>query len=236
MLIGLRASVTGATHRARGAGNQDAVGIRPMPGGGAMAALADGHSDPRCVRARRGADLAVEAALAAGAGPTVGAEVVARWRSLVDDERRAETGPPLPRLAYGTTLLACRWDPQGVTLVQIGDGDIVVVDQDGTASRPLQPRRPPTGTASLADEDVLLVEQAVPRPPRAVLLSSDGVDNAYPSGDALLEAAEDIARRFEATAAPALQRDVHDWVRRAAATSGDDASAVVLVLTETGRS
>jgi serine/threonine protein phosphatase PrpC len=65
-----------------------------------------------------------------------------------------------------------------------------------------------------------------------VLLSSDGVDNAYPTQDALLEAAEDIARRATDGAAPSLQHDVDEWVARAAETSGDDASAVVLVLTE----
>jgi serine/threonine protein phosphatase PrpC len=237
----IRASAIGARHVARGGGNEDAAAVDLLSTGGVVAAVADGHSDPRCVRARRGADLAVEAAISAGAFDRLGPAIVARWRRDVDEDRgRDAADGVLPRLAYGTTVLACRCDERGVALLQIGDGDIVLVNRGGRAFRHLRPKRPaaspPGATISLADEDVLdrLVEDLIPpaAAPRIVVLSTDGVDNAYPSEDALLHAAEDMTGRFARGGHQQLQRDVEQWVGRAAAASGDDASAVVLVLSE----
>lgn len=239
----VHASAIGAAHAARGHGNEDAVAVRRTPHGGVTAAVADGHSDPRCTRARRGADLAVGAVVEAStdAGGGFGSAVVARWRAAVDADRTGDpTAEPLPRIAYGTTLLACRSDERGVAILQAGDGDVVVVDRAGEASRPLRSLdrlvAPPGATASLADDDILdvLVETWLPPEPapRIVLLASDGLDNAYPRDGALLEAAAEIVEREDLRDRRVLQREVDDWVARAAATSGDDASVVVIVLSE----
>jgi serine/threonine protein phosphatase PrpC len=230
------ASATGASHLVRGGGNEDAFADRSVRGG-IIAAVADGHSDPRCVRARRGAEIAVDAALVvlARGGPDPRRAMVDAWRVGVDSDR-ADRGEAMPRLAYGTTLLAARWDERTLTLVQAGDGDIVTVSGDGVASRPIRVAGHGEirsgATASLADDDVLTVfalATVSPDEPRLVLLASDGLDNAYPTEGDLLDAAAEIVRRPELRERAALQREVDDWVRRAAAVSADDATAIVLL-------
>jgi serine/threonine protein phosphatase PrpC len=237
-----QASATGSRHERRGIGNDDAVACGPVPAG-LVAAVADGHSDPRCVRARAGADFAVEAAIAAGGEATVAGfagAAITGWRDRVDADLRRSPQPELRRLAYGTTLLACRVTADGLTLLRVGDGEIVLVDVAGAAWRPL-PVVPPTSgpagaTSTMADDRAGDVARTafVPaqRSPRLVLLASDGIDNAYLRNDALLEAARDLAERPELRDPAHLQSEVGAWVVEAAATSGDDATAAVLVLVD----
>jgi serine/threonine protein phosphatase PrpC len=235
-----QASATGSRHARRGLGNEDAVRCSAVASG-VVAAVADGHSDPRCVRARVGAELAVEAAVAVGGATApdgVALAVVDGWRSRVDADLLRDPLAGGGRLAYGTTLLACWVAASGLTLLRIGDGDVVLVDATGAAWRPLPASTPaawPAGaTNSLADDRAQDVAQvlAVPalRAPRLVLLASDGVDNAYPRSDGLLEAARDLAGRRDLQEPARLQVEVAAWVASAAETSGDDATAAVLLL------
>jgi serine/threonine protein phosphatase PrpC len=237
-----QASATGSRHARRGLGNEDAVRCSAIASG-MVAAVADGHSDPRCVRARVGADFAVEAAVAVDAtmAPADAAHaVVDGWRNRVDVDLLRNPLAGGGRLAYGTTLLACWVAASGLTLLRIGDGDLVLVDGTGAAWRPLPASAPadwPAGaTNSLADPRAQHLAQVlfVPalRAPRLVLLASDGVDNAYPRSDDLLEAARDLADRRDLQEPARLQLEVAAWVAKAAETSGDDATAAVLLLEE----
>jgi hypothetical protein len=71
--------------------------------------------------------------------------------------------------------------------------------------------------------------------PRLVLLATDGLDNAYDRSTGLIEVARDLAEREELRDAGRLDAEVAAWVRRAAETSGDDATAAVLLLGEEPR-
>jgi len=152
------ATERGAAHRAAGLPNQDAAEIRPLGGGGMVAAVADGHGHTRHFRSARGARLAVSIAcqavddLAARPGGLPAApeelrrllvpDIVTRWRDAVYRDVAAEpfTGAEdMVRrgddatIPYGTTLLVAIGTGERLLLAQIGDGDIVCIRPDGTA-------------------------------------------------------------------------------------------------------
>ncbi len=158
------AEAVGLAHQRRGVGSDDAIDHASACVGESVTAVAvaDGHSDQRCIRSRQGARLATQAALSAAMAERLDAlelvrSVVVRWRALVDADlaRSPLTSQDFgqlnqsqriglrqdidanPRLAYGTTLLVCRLSDDGIDLAQIGDGDIVAVTSEGRAFRPL---------------------------------------------------------------------------------------------------
>lgn len=62
----LTASKRGAAHELNGLPNQDSVAIAETPGGGLVAAVADGHGHSRHIRSARGSRIAVAVACEAG--------------------------------------------------------------------------------------------------------------------------------------------------------------------------
>jgi len=170
-------SVRGAAHRRKGQANQDAVACRPASriSPWSIAAVADGHGSPACLRSRTGARLAVRCAIEAlhslavasrysprpGDGflqPHWTRALVRQWQIAVTGHLHrcpvplrsdaGETEPPL--VLYGTTLLAALACPQMLFFLQIGDGDILTVWPEGEI-RTVWPPEPAIGeeTASL---------------------------------------------------------------------------------------
>ena len=155
------ATERGAAHRAAGLPNQDAVAVHPVPPGGLVAAVADGHGHSRHFRSARGARLAVSIACQAARefaarpgglpGPGEAAEelrrvlvpgIVTRWREAVHRDVAAEPFTAAEdtvrraddvTIPYGTTLLLAIGLGERLLLAQIGDGDIVCIRPDGTA-------------------------------------------------------------------------------------------------------
>src|SRR5215470_678902 len=134
-------------------------------GAGFLLAVADGHGSARCFRSEYGSRFAVEVALLVlGTREAVTAEdrrrlareMVTRWRQTVrvhlcehplsaDElnglERKlgaaARKSVELdPVLAYGSTLLAASVSETTGVYLQLGDGDILMVSEDGAVSRP----------------------------------------------------------------------------------------------------
>lgn len=230
MALAAVASAVGLRHRAHGTGGEDAVAAARHRRT-TIVAVADGHSDPRCVRAARGAELAVAAATGLGLKRPL-RSTADRWNVQVDRDIERNPLPPehaVGRLAYGTTLLACRADGEGIHLLRIGDGEIVTVDQDGTPERPLGSKPSGDPVDSLADTDAAIHAESMLIPhdarTRLVLLATDGVDAAYADDAGLLGAALDLVGRG---ADAQLRQELDLWVQQAADTSGDDASVAVL--------
>jgi len=258
------AGETGATHRQQQRGCDDAVGWtdgdgRPVLG---TVAIADGHSDPRCVRRRVGADFVVAAAAAVPADPpgpdAMAAALIAEWRRRVD---RHLAGHPLTpadiaaptgvgaadvyaawatnrRVAYGTTALLCRITREAVEIVRIGDGDVIAVAADGRARRLVDPERRSDGlTESISQPDAHRAVRCAAIPAEAapvlVLLATDGFDNAYPAEDSMLRAAAELATLRRDTGEPIGSDVLGQWAREAADVSGDDAT-VAAVWIESG--
>jgi len=192
--------------------------------------------------------------------------IMHRWRNAVnehlntrplDDEERRRTGlsPGDDVQAYGTTLLAAGVKyarrrnstaqgngPEGVAyFLQIGDGDLVVVDISGNVSRPIAKERGVLGeeTDSLCMKDAWkkfrgaakrihrdnLVEQ-----PSLVFMTTDGYSKAFVDDQAFLQAAKDY---FDLLSRPkgvlAVERNLTEWLREASDKfTGDDVTVALV--------
>ena len=159
-------SARGATHRASGLPNQDAVASQHGPGG-VVVAVADGHGHIRHFRSADGAALAVDVACRAGsraaavlaaddageeeaerAGQKLARAVVADWRSAVaaqlgvrpytvEERFILDRSADTPVIPYGSTLLVAVITGRWLLCAQIGDGDMLAVRPDGSSFSPV---------------------------------------------------------------------------------------------------
>lgn len=192
---------------------------------------------------------------------TVARSLVDGWRARVDehlrehpitaDERSALAALPegeaavaeadrWPHLAYGTTLVAAAGLGDDILVVQIGDGDVLLVNDEGTVTRPLpgDSRLIGNQTTSLAgasaDRDfrIKLVRPSVDRS-RLVMISTDGYSNSFVDERAFEQVGEDlllmIRDRGLAVVAGNLERWLSDVSRDG---SRDDISIGVLWLAD----
>ena len=139
-----------------------------------------------------------------------------------------------PRLAYGSTLLLVAACPGLCLVAQLGDGDILRVEGDGSVSRAL-PRDPTLLgdlTTSLCDGQAALscrVAALGGPPPALLILATDGVANSFADDDGFLKVGRDLLALCRdrgiggaASRLPAL------LLHLSAAGSGDDATLAAL--------
>lgn len=239
------AGETGANHRQRQRGSDDAVGWTAADGGSVLTtvAIADGHSDRRCVRSRTGADFVVATAaelpVDVAAPDALANALISGWRDRVDRHLAAnplisgDLDEPNARVAYGTTAALCRITSDAITVVRVGDGDIIAVGNDGCAYRLAEPeRRSSDVTESISQPDAERVARsariAADGAPVLLLMATDGFDNAYPTGDSLLRAASELATLRRESNQPIGSDLLNKWAREAADVSGDDATVAAV--------
>ena len=203
--------VIGANHVRSGKPCQDEAGLQVVSDTVAVA-VADGHGTSR--HGDIGARLAVQVTLAAlvrfsedlggrASGPfDVGkyaehplrAQIVREWKERV--RAKADNDPP-QFVEYGSTVLAAAATPNFLLLGQLGDGDILLVDEDGAVDVPLS-----ADPGSFADETPSLClpkaehsfrVKAMPVPDREtlLLLSTDGYGKSYPTDAAFKQIGPD---------------------------------------------
>jgi hypothetical protein len=253
------ATARGALHVRTGLANQDHHGgtvLDAAPDGLAIA-VADGHGDARCVRADVGARLAVSAALRAaralpahalpgdvlpGRDSAVPAEladrIVTGWRAEVSAHRRqhplaagAATNGDVE--AYGATLLLAIVLADHLTLVQIGDGDVLLVRADGSVRCPV-PARPACAagaTDSLAADDAASAAAGVvielDPAHELVLLATDGYGNSFAEREWWHDLGADYVRLVREHGLPWLGGQLPAWLHESAQAGGDDATVMV---------
>lgn len=256
----------GAAHELTGLPLQDAVGSREVRGGLALA-VADGHGNRRHFRSARGAELAVEAGLGAAAAlagrlaasPRAASltararaelvpAVLRQWqqrvqadlaeRPLAAGDQRLVRRDDLVTVPYGSTLLLALASWPWLLLAQIGDGDIVVVGPDGTATVPVpgDPQLDGLRTTSLCQPDAagsfrLATVPLAGRSVAAVLLASDGFGNAQTAQPWYPPFGADLVRLGQSHGLDWLRAQLPGWVARCASAegSGDDAAAALLL-------
>jgi serine/threonine protein phosphatase PrpC len=265
------ASETGATHRQHQRDCEDAVGWSGADGATVVAtvAVADGHSDPRCVRSRVGAEFVVAAATALppehADADALAEALIEHWRRSVDEDLAehpldgadldasadegehsdpavratlSEAWATNARIAYGATAALCRVSADAITVVRVGDGDIIAVGHDGDAYRlAAVERRADDVTESISHPQAQQLVRRVSIPadaaPALLILATDGFDNAYPSDESMLRAARELAAHRRESGQPIGAEVLSRWAREAADVSGDDATvAVVWIETE----
>ena len=229
--------------------------------GGTVLALADGHGSERCFRSDVGSRLAVGGAVRALASALANRDdmtdletlghltqrIVREWRDSVRSDlrlfplthaecTRADTQQPL--LPYGTTLCAVAVSPSCIFYLQLGDGDILAVSDEGRVRRPLPPdeRLFANHTTSLcspraADEfrvGFQLVDEHSP-PPALILISTDGYANSFTDERGFLRVGPDLLTMLRTEGVEPVRDCLPVWLEEASRLgSGDDVTLGLL--------
>lgn len=134
---------------------------------------------------------------------------------------------------FGCTLLVAVLAPNWIASLQIGDGKIAVVYESGDVYFPTarDDRFAFSETASMIQENAWMEMQVTVtdlcEKVRLVGLSSDGVENAYPSGFY-----DDVSFYRELASSDNLDETLNDLVHSASLFSHDDTTAIVCYQSE----
>jgi serine/threonine protein phosphatase PrpC len=182
--------------------------------------------------------------------------LVRAWQQLVDDHLACHPINPEalanlttegsrslqqnPRLAYGATLVATLATADFLLYLQLGDGDLLVVEPDGRARRPSLPvdaNNFGNATTSFCLHDAWRYVRSYfqslgDQPPALILLATDGYANSFVSEGDFLLAAEEIYTLVSQNGRDGqqmLRRQLPGWLRATSDQgSGDDITVGVL--------
>ena len=248
----------GSVHVRDGRPIQDAVRTW-TDGDAAVIAVADGHGHHEHFRSDVGArfavDCAVDALVAAlpeltdpaaahEAITEVGARTVRAWTAQVKQHVAANPfdggGPRDPLRPYGTTLLAMAVVGDALALFQIGDGDSVVVDGTGRASRPLpeDPDLDGVSTASLCQPNPMksLRAAAIDTREADVVLAfqcTDGFGSSRVDADGWWQqTGEELVRFGQEHGLDWVAEQLPGWLVEPAQVGGDDTTLAIIGRTD----
>lgn len=211
-------------------------------GSALVLAIADGHGSKESHRSGVGSELAVRAATSVLfdflQSPTVaeqqiGRDITERWRASVAQHA---SDHPLPNasdegwIAYGTTILAALATPDFVLYLQLGDGDILIVSEDGQVRRPWprDERFLANETTSLcssnASEEIRIgIDTDSGSSPQLIVLSSDGYSNSFRREEDFLRTGPDFLDIIRTQGFDAVHENLQGWLSEASRLgSGDD--------------
>jgi hypothetical protein len=236
----------------------DGYGRSPL-----IVALSDGHGGSKHFRSDRGAKFAVESArqcleeLAKHRGEpdlatvdriaqeSLPAAIENSWNEMVDADHEAHpfTETELAslndgdshRLAYGATLLASLATPRFLVHLQLGDGDLLVLEDDETIAKPLpdDPLLAGNATTSLCMPGsrqhmrvrLCPLETQVPR---LIMLSTDGYSNSFDPHD-FPKRLPEYHQLIEGGHAEAVEAQLEGWLSAVSQDgSGDDISLALI--------
>lgn len=135
-----------------------------------------------------------------------------------------------PQVAYGATLLSVLITSGFILYMQLGDGDILTVADNGEVTRPMtrDPRLIANETTSLCMTDawreVQIKFQTLYGPhPALILLSTDGYANSFVNEEAFLKVGSDILDILRTDGLDVVEQNLGGWLKDASqAGSGDD--------------
>jgi serine/threonine protein phosphatase PrpC len=141
-----------------------------------------------------------------------------------------------PLLAYGATLLAALVTEQCVVLAQLGDGDILAVDADGSTTRPVPSDERLVGnlTTSICRADAHRDFRGVVMPiesqrPALLLLCTDGYANSFESDADFMKVGQDFLEMIRNEGISAIGTHLPSILEHATTHgSGDDITLGVL--------
>ena len=255
----LGASVQGASHRRTGRPNQDALGLRTLDRGVAVA-LSDGHGDPACFRSDRGAAFAVEEALNAledvahratglpfaplkrAVEEDFPRDLVWRWRHRVEGDVPGPAGSTDLR-PYGATVMGALGTAEYLLIFHLGDGDIIAVrDNEVFSPLPPDPRCFANITTSLCLPDAPLDFRTALLPrsgewPTLLLLATDGYGNSFARREDFLQAGMDFYALLKGHPGEAgriaVEQALPSWLHEASTQGSGDDVTVALLFQET---
>lgn len=183
-------------------------------------------------------------------------EVERRWKAAVDEHlvrqplllkevvtvgekqgaKARETIEARPVSAYGTTILAVVVHDAFIACVQLGDGDILVVDEAGGVERPIadDPRLFANETTSLSGENAwrdfrVAFQSLADSPPALILLATDGYSNAFRTPEDFQRVGPDLLEMLRTAGVEYVREQLTSWLEQASREgSGDDVTVGLL--------
>jgi hypothetical protein len=246
--------VRGATHTRAGKPCQDAIDWWERDGV-VVLSVADGHGSERSPHSDKGARFAVESALHAlcylyansgfenltafkrYAEEQLPRALVRDWTERVQAHHTRSLAPcGRPEsdddvlVQYGSTLLSVLATSEFLLFLQLGDGDILVVSDDGAVTRPIpkDARLMANETTSLctphAWREVRVVFQPIVQsPPALILVSTDGYANSFVSSADFEKVGPDYLQFIREEGFDRVASHLEEWLTEAAEQgSGDD--------------
>jgi serine/threonine protein phosphatase PrpC len=152
--------------------------------------------------------------------------------SIKEGEKSLNSIQDNPFLVYGATLLVVAVTDSFILYLQIGDGDILRVDEDGKTTKPLVRSADLIGneTTSLCmrkawNQFQIVVEaQNVSTPkPALILLSTDGYSNSYASDEEFFKIGADYLQEIREIGIDSLEHQLEELLKGiSSGGSGDD--------------
>jgi serine/threonine protein phosphatase PrpC len=253
-------SVIGASHLLKAKPNQDAIRhYQAAQGCPVIVAVADGHGGEKYTHSDWGSKFAVKAAITVLkdtfkneadfslsqikrlAEDDIPKAIVRSWQEKVDEYclKRQDLNDHHKYRYFGTTLLVALVLSRCIVYWQLGDGDIVLVWDNHEVSRPIAADSRLLGneTTSLCGKtpwfDFRVCFQPIveSKPPRFILLSTDGYSNSYPTNADFEQTVLDIALFVENEGYAWVRQQLPAWLAEASKQgSGDDISVGVIYL------
>ncbi len=241
--------VIGANHLRSGKPCQDEAGLWVVADTVALA-IADGHGSSK--HADIGARLAVHVALNAlvrfaedlgerasnlievqkYAEHPLRVQIVREWKERVHT-KSGDSETPL--VDYGSTLLVALATPDFLLVGQLGDGDILLVNEDGTVDVPLpaDPEAFADETPSLclpeAEHSFRLRVLPTPQQETLLLLLTDGYSKSYPTDAAFKQIGPDYLNLIRKYGVSGLTPHLKGFLKKITTQgSGDDIALALL--------
>lgn len=217
-----------------------------------IACVADGHGSSSCPYSDEGAEAAVKIAaeLLSEMLPSIEAQMEirlpkmleAKWKEAIqkihaEKERDISPDEPFPYILYGTTLLCVAATKSFIFALQIGDGNILIVDKNGE-SKPILAVEENVGedteSLCLADAWGFVRTQMIPwnttDAPSMILLSTDGYANSFSDSSGFLKAGTDFFKLWQEEGLSYISENLTDWLRKSSDKgSGDDIAMALIV-------
>jgi hypothetical protein len=228
-------------------------------------AVSDGHGGSSSPRSHIGSRLAVDVAtkvlwrLPANVTEDLLREAVQRlteeWKTQIRlhlernplstaelDEGCADSAADLlhrlqatPTVAYGATLLFAALDARHVCLGQLGDGDVLLVRNDGRVVRPLpaDERLVAHVTTSLCDDDPVGNTRlaVLPLDSSLVILATDGYGNSFVDDDSFVQVGNDLLAAVVETGITGVRQSLPRWLEETSRQGAGDDISVAVALT-----
>ncbi len=157
-----------------------------------------------------------------------------------DGEKALKSIQDNPFLAYGATLLVVVVTDRFVVYLQLGDGDILCVDEQGNTTRALgkNPQLIANETTSLCmdkaweqfEVGVEFYYQAEPeKTPALILVSTDGYANSYDSDEKFFKIGQDYLQLIRSGGIKSVESQLAEFLSETSkGGSGDDISLGIL--------
>jgi DNA-binding transcriptional MerR regulator len=153
-----------------------------------------------------------------------------------DGEKALKSIQANPLLAYGATLLVVVVTDRFIVYLQLGDGDILRVDENGNTTRPLgkNPQLIANETTSLCmdkawEQFEVSVEFYAQQTPALILVSTDGYANSYASDEKFFKIGQDYLQLIRSGGIASVESQLAEFLNQTSSGgSGDDISLGIL--------